>query len=87
MGRLARTAGGTALLAGGAALYLWLYRPWQTRWGASDDERRSAAGRATSSSLGPPGTPRGPSTVAATPEQVWPFLVQLGWGRGRLVRL
>jgi hypothetical protein len=57
-----------------------LYRPWHLRWGATEDEVAAAM----------PGddiVPR-PSfnatraiTIAASPEDVWPWLVQLGYGR------
>lgn len=54
-----------------------LYRPWHQRWGTTDDELRSvqpgddllpdAAFRATRA-----------ITIAAPPEDVWPWLVQVG---------
>jgi hypothetical protein len=80
MGRLTRAAAGAALAAGGAALYLRVYRPWQTRWGASDAEVTrflpgdEIVGRPTWNATRA-------VTVAATPAQIWPFLVQIGWGR------
>jgi hypothetical protein len=68
-------AGATAVLV----VYRVLVQPWQHRWGATDEE----VGRAM------PGDdllPVAASTtraisVAAPPEQVWPWLVQLGYGR------
>ncbi len=71
------------LLAGGAAVlvaYLRWLRPWQLRWGATDEEVAQAL----------PGDEvvRRPTfaatravTVAARPEHIWPWLVQIGFGR------
>ena len=68
----------------GAAVVLVAYRlllqPWQLRWGATDHE----VGRAMPGDdliLDAASTTRA-ITVAAPPEQVWPWLVQLGYGRG-----
>ena len=68
---------GTVAVLG--AYRLWV-QPWQHRWGATDEEVRR----------GMPGDdliPDAASTtraisIAAPPEQVWPWLVQLGYGRG-----
>ncbi len=80
MGRFARTVAVAALGAGGAALYLKLYRPWQVRWGASDDEvARPLPGDELVAR--PTWNATRAVTVAATPAQIWPFLVQIGWGR------
>jgi hypothetical protein len=57
---------------------LWV-QPWQHRWGATDEEVGAAM----------PGDdliPDAASTtraisIAAPPEQVWPWLAQLGFGR------
>lgn len=57
-----------------------LLRPWHTRWGATDDEVAAAM----------PGDDLVPGcqyrttravTIAARPEDVWPWLVQVGYGR------
>ena len=68
----------------GAALvpaYVWAILPWHRRWGASDEEIRQPL----------PGDdivtqPKLDSTraitIQATPDQIWPWLVQLGQGRG-----
>ena len=65
---------------GALAAYLRVIRPWQLRWGATDAE----VGR---SMPGDDDVPR-PTfnatrgvTVAARPEQIWPWLVQIGVGR------
>ena len=72
------------LLALGAAwpwLYLLVIRPWHRRWGATQEERQ----------LPLPGDERVPEagyehtravTIYAPAEAVWPWLAQLGEGRG-----
>jgi hypothetical protein len=74
---------GLAIGAVGTAAVLGVYRlwvqPWQHRWGATDEEVHRAM----------PGDdliPGAASTtraiaIAAPPEQVWPWLVQIGYGR------
>jgi hypothetical protein len=58
-----------------------LSRPWHSRWGSTDDERRAVL----------PGDDLVPNphytlqhavTIRAKPESVWPWLVQLGQDRG-----
>jgi hypothetical protein len=66
-------------VAAGAA-YVFVFRPWNQRWGATDEEvyrlmpgddelrsPRIAATRAV--------------TIHARPEEIWPWLVQIGTGR------
>ena len=63
-----------------AAVYLKWVRPWQTTWGATpgdvarvypyDDAFERPEWNATRA-----------VTVQARPEQIWPFLLQIGWGR------
>ena len=68
--------GAVAVLLG----YRLVVQPWQHRWGATDDE----VGRAMPGDDLIPGaasTTRA-IAIAAPPEQVWPWLVQLGYGRG-----
>jgi hypothetical protein len=74
---------GLAVGAVGTVAVLGVYRlwvqPWQHRWGATDEEVHRAM----------PGDdliPGAASTtraiaIAAPPEQVWPWLVQIGYGR------
>src|SRR5512132_2606280 len=73
-------AAGTAVI-GGAAAYLLVVRPWQLRWGATDEERDATL----------PGDDLIPTpdltatraiTVHAPADQVWPWIAQLGQGRG-----
>ena len=77
---VARSAG---VYCAGLALYLLVIRPRLLSWGASDDEVRRAC----------PGdrAVRGPHTVStravsirARPGQIWPWLAQMGAGRGGL---
>jgi hypothetical protein len=52
-------------------------RPWRLRWGAMDEE----SSRAMPGDLEHIGWTRA-VTIAATPGQIWPWLVQWGQGRG-----
>ena len=65
----------------GAAAYTRLVRPWLLNWGAFDDEKvRPLPGDhivPNPQSI----TTRG-ITIYAGVEQVWPWLAQLGQGRG-----
>lgn len=58
-----------------------LLRPWQTRWGATDDE---VAAPLPGDDLlpGPAEQVTRAITVAATPAGIWPWLVQVGADRG-----
>jgi hypothetical protein len=66
--------------AAGLGAYVLFFRPWQRRWGASDEEvKRMLPG----DELVPHAdvmTTRG-VTVEATPAAIWPWLVQIGQGR------
>jgi hypothetical protein len=75
---------GLALCAGLPMLSFGVYRlvlmPWQHHWGATQDERgRPMPGddlyRAT-------GVTTRAITIEAPPDRVWPWLVQIGHGRG-----
>jgi hypothetical protein len=73
------------LLSAGAlsvatVLFFLAYRPWHLRWGATPQEvKRSMPGdgQLFASSF----TATRAITVAATPGDVWPWLVQIGFGR------
>lgn len=69
----------TAVVAAVAA-YLGLIRPWHLRWGATDHEaRRPMPGDEI---LGPgAGSTTRAVTIGAPADQVWPWLVQLGYGK------
>ncbi|MDP9330388.1 MAG: hypothetical protein M3P11_07120 [Actinomycetota bacterium] len=61
--------------------YLLVVGPWQRRWGTTDEElHRSMPGDAL---LRPaaPSTTRA-ITIDASPEEVFPWLLQIGYGRG-----
>jgi hypothetical protein len=79
---LPRTLGWMGLMTGSAAtVYTLAVRPWLLRWGATLEEVRVAL----------PGDQLVPDsklaathavTIAAPPDRVWPWLLQLGQGRG-----
>jgi hypothetical protein len=74
---------GLAISGVGTAAALGVYRlrvqPWQHRWGATDEEvHRPMPG--DDLIPGAASTTRA-ITIAAPPEQVWPWLVQLGYGK------
>lgn len=79
----ARLKGPFAAVAAAAAAagYVLALRPWLLRWGATAQE---AAGPLPGDELVP--TPRLQSTravsISAPPSDVWPWLVQMGSGRG-----
>jgi hypothetical protein len=64
-----------------AVFYLRVFRPWQLRWGASDAElARSLPGDDLLTS--PTFNATRAITIDARPENVWPWLVQVGVKRG-----
>ena len=76
LGGLAVTLGIFLAFAG---VYVWVVKPWHMRWGATDDEVARAmpgddlipdAGSATRA-----------ISIDATPGDVWPWLVQIGYGK------
>jgi hypothetical protein len=71
---------GAATLAAIVAAYIRFIRPRQMNWGATPEE---SARTFPYDELVPDPTWSSTRavTVAATPEQIWPWLVQLGWGR------
>jgi hypothetical protein len=73
--------GGLALLGAAIALYERLVRPWHLRWGASDDEVEA---RLVGDDLvaEPARQCTRAITIAAPPDRVWPWVVQLGADRG-----
>jgi hypothetical protein len=75
------TGSGVALgiLVAAIGLYLWVIKPWHLRWGARDIE-------VTRTMPGDQLVPDAASatraiTIAAPREEIWPWLVQLGYGR------
>jgi hypothetical protein len=74
-----------AYAMGGAATLALLYgaalRPWHLRWGSTEEE---AAGSLPGDAAVPRPVLQSTRaiTIAAPPESVWPWLLQLGQGRG-----
>jgi hypothetical protein len=68
------------IAAAGIVYGRWV-RPRLLRWGATDEE---AAGPFPGADLVPNGTRAATMavTIDAAPDQVWPWLVQMGWNRG-----
>ena len=80
--RLGRLGGTLVAVAGVgivALVYRLVVRPWHLRWGATDEESTRAmpgddllsGARSATRAI----------TIRATPDQIWPWLVQLGYGR------
>jgi hypothetical protein len=69
------------LATAGGALYWTQLRPWHQRWGATDDEVNRPL-RGDEFVANPPINVTHAITVNATPAEIWPWLVQLGQGRG-----
>jgi hypothetical protein len=63
------------------ASYVWLLRPWHLRWGATDAElARTWPGDELLP--GVTGHVTRAITIDATPEEIWPWLMQIGQDRG-----
>ena len=78
LGWLGLTIGALGVIAVLGAYRLWI-QPWQHRWGATDEEvRRPMPG---DDLIPDAASTTRAITIAAPPEQVWPWLVQLGYGR------
>ena len=70
---------GLAFVAVGAG-FVGLYRPWHLRWGSTSEEvARSMPGDDVVSA--PTFNATRAVTVDARPEAVWPWIVQIGFGR------
>jgi hypothetical protein len=79
MKRPAAAAGASVI--GSAAAYVLVVRPWQLRWGGTDQER-DATLAGDDLIANPDLTATRAITVHAVPAQVWPWIAQLGQGRG-----
>ena len=78
---LALVAAVAALILAVIYAYRKLVRPWHVRWGASDEEvERAMPGDELVANANVQTTRA--LNIAAPPERVWPWLVQLGQGRG-----
>ena len=63
------------------AMYISLVGPWQRRWGATDEEVGRAMPGDGLLRPGAPSTTRA-ITIDARPRDVFPWLLQIGYGRG-----
>ena len=78
-GRMGMAAGALALSPGAAAAFLE-FRRWHLRWGSTDDE--VARGMPGDDLVADPTFAATRAiTIHARPEQVWPWIVQIGYGR------
>jgi hypothetical protein len=78
LGIIALTLAAAAVV--GLALFLFVYRPWSLYWGATDEEiHRPMPG---DEMLPDPGfNATRAVTIDASPEEIWPWLVQIGYQR------
>jgi hypothetical protein len=76
-----RLGTGAALVAAAALVYFWFLRDWHLHWGATPQEAR---GEAAGDDLMPdPGIVATRAVqIDAPPSAIWPWLVQMGPGRG-----
>ena len=72
---------GLSIAALVVALYITVIGPWQRRWGATDAEVRGPMPGDDLLRPGAPSTTRA-ITIHAAPRDVFPWLVQIGYGRG-----
>jgi hypothetical protein len=75
-----RTVFGMAAVGGVIAAYIQWARPRQIRWGATDEEATRVL-PFDEIVPHPTWSSTRALTIEATPEQIWPWLVQVGWGR------
>jgi hypothetical protein len=69
-----------AILALAGTIYLIIIRPWYMRWGATDEEvARKMPGDEIVSE--PTFNSTRAVTIEASPDEIWPWLVQIGYGR------
>jgi hypothetical protein len=79
--RMRRRDVASVIAVGAAAAYLLAVRSWQLRWGAAGEER--AATLAGDDLIANPDlTATRAITVHVAADQVWPWIAQLGQGRG-----
>lgn len=66
--------------AAGAAAFVGWYRPWHMRWGATEEEIAEAM---PGDELLPVAEfhPTRAITIAARPDEIWPWIVQIGFNR------
>jgi hypothetical protein len=76
-----RYVAGVGAIGVAVATYIFLARPWHLRWGASTQER-DASLPGDDLIVSPDLTATRAITVRASAGQVWPWIAQLGQGRG-----
>ena len=78
---LTRAAAASLVLAVALCAAVWLlYRPWALSWGSTDEEiSRSMPGDEVI--LKPTFNATRAVTIEATPEEVWPWIIQIGYRR------
>jgi len=81
---LVRLSIASLILIGVAVLVVWfLYRPWALTWGSTDEEiARAMAGDEVLEN--PTFNATRAVTIEATPEEIWPWIVQIGYRRAGL---
>jgi hypothetical protein len=79
MGR--RHIAGATVIGGAAAAYILLARPWQLRWGATDQESDEPL-PGDDLIASPDLTATRAIAIRAPADEVWPWIAQLGQGRG-----
>ena len=78
---VARVVGGLVATGAAVAVYAFVVRPWYLRWGATNHEVARALPGDDLARESRIGSTRA-VTIAASPEDIWPWLVQIGHGRG-----
>ena len=79
LGWLAGTVVGLVIAGLAFVVYRLAIRPWHLRWGATDEELARAM---PGDDLLPDAKPATRAiSIAAAPEAIWPWLVQLGYGK------
>ena len=73
---------GLATVSAAVATYASVIRPRINRWGATDEEiHKTLPGDELENSMGDRPVSTRAITIAASPHEVWPWLVQMGSGR------
>jgi hypothetical protein len=76
-----RTVAGVTVIGGAAAAYILAVRPWHLRWGATGQESRESL-PGDDLIADPDLTATRAIAIRAAADQVWPWIAQLGQGRG-----
>jgi hypothetical protein len=76
-----RTVAGVTVIGGAAAAYILVVRPWHLRWGATGQESRESL-PGDDLIADPDLSATRAIAIRAAAGQVWPWIAQLGQGRG-----